>query len=33
MPGELVSNLAKNFSAAQSLAVMLPVSMNGIASL
>jgi hypothetical protein len=33
MPGELVSNLAKNFSATQSLAAMLSVSMNGIASL
>jgi hypothetical protein len=33
IPGELVSNLAKNFSAAQSLAAMLFASMNRMASL
>jgi len=32
MPDELVSNLAKNFSEAQSLAAMLPASTNRMAS-
>ena len=32
MPDELVSNLAKNFSEAQSLAAMLPASTNRVAS-